>query len=67
MFPAPTTEHAVEPVTEIEAGSNQVEIKHGTPVLRPAYFSPDIYQELLPTCSLIEKLEGYGFIPFMST
>jgi hypothetical protein len=70
---APTKGYAVELVIDIAAGSNQVEVKPGTPVFRVTYFSPDMYQELLPTRILIDKpasgraplqiWEGYSRIP----
>ena len=70
---APTKGYAVELVTDSEAGTNQVEIKPGTPVFRVTYFSPEMYEELLPTRILIDSpakgraplqaWEGYGSIP----
>ncbi len=70
---APTKGYAVELVTDIKAGTNQVEVKPGTPVFRVTYFSPDMYEELLATRILIDTpaqgraplqaWEGYGSIP----
>jgi hypothetical protein len=70
---APTKGYVAELVTDIDSGSNHVEIKPGTPVFRVTYFSPDMYEELLGTRILIDKparrraplqmWEGYGSIP----
>jgi hypothetical protein len=70
---APSKGYAAELVIDIKAGSNQVEIKPDTPVFRVTYFSPEMYQELLPTHILIDQpamgrtpmqvWKGYGLIP----
>jgi hypothetical protein len=70
---APTKGYAAELVRDIEAGSNQVEIKPSTPIFRVTYFSPDMYEKLLATRILIDKpasrrapqqeWDGYGSIP----
>jgi hypothetical protein len=70
---APTKGYAAELVRDIDAGSDQVEIKANTPVFRVTYFSPDMYEELLATRILIDKpasrraplqdWAGYGLIP----
>jgi hypothetical protein len=73
VFLAPTQGYAAELVRDIEAGSDQVEIKASTPVFRVTYLSPDMYEELLATRILIDKpasrraplqdWAGYGSIP----
>jgi hypothetical protein len=52
---APTKGYAAELVRDIEAGSDQLKIKAGTPVFRVTYFSPGMYEELLATRILIDK------------
>lgn len=54
-FLYPTNGYLANCVVNIEYGKNQVEISNNTPVYLVAYFSPDMYSELLNTKILINK------------
>ncbi len=54
-FLYPTNGYLINCVVNIEYGKNQVKINDNTPVYLVAYFSPDMYSELLNTKILINK------------
>jgi len=54
-FLYPTNGYLINCVVNIEYGKNQVEINDNTPVYLVAYFSPDMYSELLNTKILINR------------
>jgi hypothetical protein len=72
MLLAPSKGYVAELVVDIKPGSDQVEIKAGTPVFRVTYFSPGMYQDIPETSILIDKQSsgratlqewtGYGLI-----